>query len=70
MIKTSDDPSDHMAYPSWHPYWDRNMVGGEYVIAYTFGPWLDQAVQSRLPEVYSKFQDSEKRLSLRRKEIS
>ena len=32
-------------------YWNQNFVNDEYVIAYTFGPWLDQAVQKGLPEV-------------------
>ena len=42
----------HMAYSknSDH-YWNQNFVNDEYVIAYTFGPWLDQAVQKGLPEV-------------------
>ena len=52
MIKTNDDPNDHMAFPTWNPYWDQNIVNGEYVIAYTFCPSLDQAVKSGLPEVY------------------
>ena len=56
MIKTIDDSNEaHMAYPNSNPRWNQNFVNGEYVIAYTFDPLLDQAVKSTLPEVYSKF---------------
>ena len=56
MIKTSDDSNEaHMAYPNSNPRWNQNFVNGEYVIAYTLDPLLDQAVKSTLPEVYFKF---------------
>ena len=51
MIKTSDDSNEHMAYPSLHPYWNQHFINGEYVISYTLDPFLDQAVESMLPEV-------------------
>ena len=49
MIKTSDERL--MAYPTRNPYWDQNFVNGEYIIAYRFGPFLNQAVRNGLPEV-------------------
>ena len=56
IIKTSDDSNEaHMAYPNSKPRWDQNFVSGEYVIAYTLDPLLDQAVKNTLPEVFSKF---------------
>ena len=49
MINTS---GLHMAYSkNSDNYWNQNIVNGEYVIAYKFGPWLNQAVKSGLPEV-------------------
>ena len=52
MIKTSNDSNEERgAFPTWDSYWDKHFVNGEYVIAYKFDPFLDQAVRSGLPEV-------------------
>ena len=55
MIKTNDDPNDHMAFPTWNPYWDQNIVNGEYVIAYELDYSLHQKLQNMLPKVYLLF---------------